>query len=105
MYTCRETFGREQAVAADDQLGHFIPVNLADIQAQRDPTAGSEVRGQIESCVIRGHQRGIVAADYFGRHGNDAVAVMVIEKISELLLPDLETGVLTVAIHVGLRKR
>jgi hypothetical protein len=31
--------------------------------------------------------------------------VMVIEKISELLLPDLETGVLTVAIHVGLRKR
>src|SRR5580658_6173444 len=90
-----EPLGREQPVTPDDQLGNFVPVNLADIQAQRDPTAGSEVHRQVESCGIRGHQRGIVAADYFARHGNDAVAVMAIQEISELLLPDLETGVLT----------
>lgn len=72
-----ETLGRKQPVAADDQFGHFAPVNLVYIQPQRHPAARSEVRRQIESRGVRGHQRGIVAVDYLGCHGNDAIAVMV----------------------------
>jgi len=80
-------------VAAGYQFSHLFPVHFADVETKADPSARTDVRRQVVFHRIGRNEDLVVAGESFTADGNDAVAVMVVEKVSEDLLTDTETGV------------
>jgi hypothetical protein len=79
--------------------------NLAHVQSQRDPALRCDVGGQIKSARLRLRQRLVVAEEYLAGDRDDAITVMVIEEVSESLLPDEKLRVRSVNLASGPRQR
>ena len=77
-----QTFGRDEAVAAGDELGDFCPIHAGNIQAQPDPSFGPHVGGLVELGGLGGDQRLVIAGQNFAGDADDAVAVMVVQVVS-----------------------
>jgi hypothetical protein len=97
--------GSDKGVAAEEKIGDFVPVDFADVEAEGDPASGCEVGREIESARLGFREGLVVAGEDFAGDGNDAVAVMVVEEISEGLFADEELRVGTMNEARGFRKR
>ena len=91
----RPSFGSCLQVAAGHQFSDFFPIHFAEVETKADPAARPDVGGQIEFHGIGRHKHGVVAGKSFAADGNDAIAVMVVEEVSEDLLSYAEAGVIT----------
>lgn len=87
------SLGCDQCVAAQQQFPHFVPIDFARVQSERDPALRCDVSGKIESVGLGLSQRLIVAWQYFAGDRNNAVTVMVIKEISKGLFSDQKLGV------------
>src|SRR5271169_5904920 len=83
-----EALGRNENVAGGKQIGNLVPIYFADIEAKSDPTFRANVGRKIESILLSGDKRGIFRRHDFARDRDNAVAVMVVEKIGEGFLAD-----------------
>ena len=95
--------GGHEAVAVADEVCHFLPVGLADVQPKADPSPRADIRRQVEPGGIYGRQLGVLAWPHFEANGDDAVAMVIVEEISERFLPHREAGV--VSLHFERRFR
>src|SRR5215471_5744596 len=100
-----QAFWGNQPVARCHQLSHFVPVNGAQVQAERHPSPWSDIRGHIEPVGLGGDQRLVIAGQHPGGYCNDAVSVMVIQVVSEGLLPDQEADVMSSKLLSNLGER
>ena len=96
--------GSDQSVAVGHQFLNLVPVNLANIQPQRDPTSRANVSGQVKSLRIGSCQRRVVSRQHLATDGNDPVSVMIIQVVSEDPLPDPECGMSSVVLALGVRQ-
>src|SRR6266481_4489671 len=88
-----EAHGCDEAIAAEDEFAHFVPIHFAHIQTKRDPASWPNIGGQIAAVRLSGDERYVVAGQGFAGDGNDAVAVMVVEEVSEGAFADQKRGV------------
>jgi len=86
------------------QLADLVPVNLSNIQPQRDPPSWANVRGQVKSLRIGSRQGSVISRQHLAGDSNDPVSVMVIQVIAEDPLPDPEGGMLSVVLALCLRQ-
>lgn len=49
---CGQSLGSDQHVTVHDELFHFLPVDIADIQPQPDPPLRGNLSGHVESRRI-----------------------------------------------------
>jgi hypothetical protein len=82
-------------VAAGYEFFYFFPIHLADVETQAYPTPGTDVGGQVVFRRVRRHEDLVVAGEGFAANGNDTVAVVVVEEISEDFFADTEAGVVS----------
>lgn len=104
-HSLREALGCDQRVAAHEE---FLTSSQAILPASsRSATQPfrSGIGWQIESAWLSLGQRLVVGWQNLVRHGDDAIAVMVIEKISEGFLPDQELRVPPAHLSLRLGKR
>ena len=86
------------------QFPDFVPVNLSNIQPERDPSPRPNVRGQVKSLRIGSRQRRIISGQHLARDGYDPISMMIIQVVSEGPFPDSEGGMLPVVLALSLRQ-
>ena len=100
-----EAFGSDKGVAAEDEIGDFVPVDFADVEPESDPASGCEVGREIEPARLGLREGFVVAGEDFAGDGNDAVAVMVVEEVGEGLFANEKLRVGTMKEARGFRRR
>ena len=78
-----EAFGGSKEIAAEEKFADFVPVDLAGVEAESDPSARTDVGGQIVTLGLSSGQGGIFSWKNFAGDGNNAVAVVVMQEVSE----------------------
>ncbi len=66
----RQSFGSGSTVTQRDQLGDFVPIDFAHVQAQPNPAARSDIRRKIESIRLRRNESHMIARHRFRTDGN-----------------------------------
>lgn len=97
--------GRDKLDAAPHQFGDLIPIDLADVQAERDPTARANIGGKIKSLGLRRGQCLVLAGQNFAGDRDDAISVMIVQKIREGLLAREKLGVAAEHLALGAGER
>ena len=82
-------------VAADYEFSYFFPIHFTDIETKADPAARADVRRQVVFHRIGRDEDLVIAGESFAANGNDAIAMMVVEEVSEDFLADTEAGVVS----------
>jgi len=80
-----ESLGSDKLVAATYKFRNFVPVDFTYIQPESNPSFRSNVSGQIESLGLGAGESFVITRQNLTRHGNYAISVMVVEKISKCL--------------------
>jgi len=75
-----------ETVAEFENVLNFAPVDWPSIEPQTEPTLGTYVRGQVEALRFAACAVDVLAQRRLAAHGNDAVAVVVVEEIRKDLL-------------------
>jgi hypothetical protein len=88
-----QSLGCDEEVAAQQKFPHFVPINFADVQTQCDPASRCNVRRQIKPAGLRFSERLVVAGKDLARNGDDTVSMVIVEKVSEGLLPNTKLRV------------
>lgn len=99
-----EALGSDQLVAGEEKIADFVPVGFAAVEAERHPPSVSEIVGQVVAARLRGDQRGVFSRQDFAGNADDAVAMMVVEKVGEGLLADEKLSVRAVHRPGGFRE-
>ena len=76
----------DQPIAALDDARHLSPIDDADVETQTEPAARTDVGRQVESRGLAARAIRVLAKLRLHANGDDAVAVMVVEKIREHFL-------------------
>jgi hypothetical protein len=72
------------------QLFHFFPVDFASIQPEPDPASWPNVGRHIELSRVRRNKPCIVPRQDLADETDNTVPVMIIQKVGEYLLTDIE---------------
>ena len=99
-----EALRRDQNVAAGDQFGHFVPVDSADIQPERDPPFWSDIRRQVEPFGLSSGESNVISGQ--GLAG-EALIDQFVEAFNARDLPRLTALLLdnSAAEVVGMLRR
>ena len=96
--------GSDLCVAAVNEFFDFGPVDRGQVKAETNPSARSDVGGEIEFAGIGGDKMLIVARERLTADAYNAVIVMVVEVVSEDLFADRESRVGLLVFAHSLRK-
>ena len=83
-----QPFGGDEDVAAAHQLPDFVPVDFAGVETQGHPTSRPDICRKAKTVRLGGHEGLVVARQRFAGEGDDAVAMMIVEKVREYFLAD-----------------
>jgi len=95
---------RDHLIALRDRALNVVPVDVPQIEPYAEPTARTDVRGQVEAPRVAGGPVDVLSKRRLAADGHDAVSVMVLEKIGEDPAPYAEVGVITTDRALGFRK-
>ena len=67
-----------------------MPGDFGEVEAESDPAAWADVGGEIVALGLSFGEGGIFSGEDFAGDGDDAVTVMIVEKVGESFLADSE---------------
>lgn len=81
-------------VAAVEEFFDFIPVDGGAIEPEADPAARTDIGGHVELARAGFDQKSILAGEDLAPEAEDAVAVMIVEKVGEDLFANEKSNVI-----------
>src|ERR1700732_2163123 len=92
-------------VTIRNQFGYFVPVDFTNIQTERDPSSWSDIGRKIEPVRAGRGERSVVTRHHLAAHGDNTVAMMIVKVVDKRLFPDMECGVVSMALPGGFGQR
>jgi hypothetical protein len=100
----RQSLRRDHGIAAGKQLLHFCPVNIAPVKPQCHPTSRRNIGRKIKPVRLSVCQRLILARQHFTGDRNDAVAMMIVQKVGKCLFADQKLRMRSVNLALRFRE-
>ena len=80
-------------VASQEKIADLGPVDFGQIETECDPAARADVGREIVAFRLGFGEGSVIAGEDFAGDGDNAVAMMVVKKISEDFFADRKSGV------------